>query len=58
MVKLRRMRWAGHVERTRMTKNLYGILAENMKGEEYLRYVLVDGGIILKWLKFWLKCMK
>jgi hypothetical protein len=58
MIRSRRMGWAGHVARMREIKNENKILAENIKGREYLRYLLIDGRIILEWLKFSLKYVK
>jgi len=41
------MRWAGQVVRMR---NAYKILPENLKGNDHLEDLGVDGRIVLKWI--------
>jgi hypothetical protein len=49
VIKSRRMRWAGHVERTRAIKDAYRI-SKNLKGIDNFQDIFVDGSIILNWI--------
>jgi hypothetical protein len=42
------MKWMGHVERIGQKRNAYKILDENLKEEDHLKDLDVDGRIILK----------
>jgi hypothetical protein len=53
MVKLRRMRWAGHVARMREKRNHIGCWWESQKERDHCEDQDVGGWTILKWI--WLR---
>jgi hypothetical protein len=50
VIKLRRMRWAGHVARMEQGRGAYRILVGRPEGRNHLEDPGVDGRIILKWI--------
>jgi hypothetical protein len=50
MIKPTSVRWAEHAARTGKIKMHTKLLSENMKGRDYLEYLVADGRIILKWI--------
>jgi hypothetical protein len=50
MIKLRRMRWAGHAVCTKKKTNAYRILLRKTKGMKLLGRLDLGGRIILKWI--------
>jgi hypothetical protein len=47
VVKLRNIRWTGHLTRVRKIETLCEILSEEVKEEKYLKDLRVDGKLIL-----------
>ena len=47
---MRRMRWAGHVERMGERRGVYRVLVGKPEGKRPLGYPGVDGMIILRWI--------
>jgi len=50
VIKSRRMRWAGHVERMGKGEVHTGFCWGNLREREYLEEASIDGRIILKWI--------
>ena len=50
VIKLRRIRWAGHVERMGESKDVYRVLVGKPEGKDNLEFPGVDGRIILRWI--------
>ena len=50
VIKLRRIRWAGHVERMGESKDVYRVLVGKPEGKDNLEDPGVDGRIILRWI--------
>jgi hypothetical protein len=48
-IKLRRMRWAGHVAHTGERRNVYRVLVGKLEGKVHLKDQGVDGRIGSKW---------
>jgi len=48
VIKSRRTRWAGHVACMVEMRNAYKILVEKLKGGDCLKYVGIDGRVIIK----------
>jgi hypothetical protein len=49
MMKLRRLRWSGCVERKGKKRNAYRILVRKPEGRDHYEDVHLGGNIILKW---------
>jgi hypothetical protein len=62
-IKSRKVRWAGHIARTRETRNAYKVWSENLKGRDLSEELGVDGRIILEEIlgkeggKVWTGCI-
>ena len=50
MIKSRRMRWVGHVERVEERRGVYRVLVGNPRGRAHLEDPGIDGKIILRWI--------
>jgi len=50
VIKSRRMRWAGHVARIGDERGLYRVLVGKPEGRNYWGDLVVDGGIVLRWI--------
>jgi hypothetical protein len=50
VIKWRRMRWAGHIERMGKRRVVYRVLVGKPEGKNYLGDPVVNGRIILKWI--------
>jgi hypothetical protein len=50
VIKLRRMRWAGHVARMRKERCVYRLLVGKPNEKNHLEDPGIDGRIILKWV--------
>ena len=50
VIKLRRMRWAGHVARMGERKGVYRFWWGNLRERDHLEDPGVDGKIILRWI--------
>jgi hypothetical protein len=50
MVKLRRMRWTGHVAHMGEKRNACRVLAGEFQGKSCYENLDVDGRIVLKWM--------
>jgi hypothetical protein len=50
MIKLRRMRWAGHIAHIGEMRNAYNILVGKSEGNNHSEDLDVDGKIILEWI--------
>jgi hypothetical protein len=49
-IKLRRMRWAGHVARMGEERKMYKVLVGKPKGKNHLEDQGVDGSILSEWI--------
>jgi hypothetical protein len=49
VIKLRRMRWTGHVAHMEENRNADRVYVKNPGGKRFLQDLGVDGRIILKW---------
>jgi hypothetical protein len=49
-MKLRKMRWAGHVASMRERGGAYMVLAGKPEGKNHLEEPGIDGRIILRWI--------
>jgi hypothetical protein len=50
VIKSRRMRWAGHVACSGERRGKYSVLLVKPEGKRPLRYLGVDGRVILRWI--------
>jgi hypothetical protein len=50
VIKARRMRWAGHVERMGEVKGAYNILVGKPEGRNHWKDLGIDGGVTLRWI--------
>ena len=50
VIKLRRMRWAGHVGRMGESRDVYRVLVGKSEGNKPLGDPDIDGRIILRWI--------
>ena len=50
VIKLRRMRWAGHVARLRERRGVYRVLVGVLRERDNLEDLSVEGRVILKWV--------
>jgi hypothetical protein len=50
VIKLRRMRWAGHVARMKERRGVYMFLWGNLRERDHLGDPGVDGRIIFRWI--------
>jgi hypothetical protein len=50
MIKLRRMKWTGHVTRMGEMRNAYSILVWNLNVKDHSEELGVDGRIILEFI--------
>jgi len=50
VIKLRRMRWAGHVARMGERRDVYRVLVGKPEGKNHVEDPGVDGRIILRWI--------
>jgi hypothetical protein len=50
VIKLSRIRWAGHVARMGKTRVVYRVLVGKPEGKNYLGDPVVDGKTILRWI--------
>ena len=50
VIKLRRMRWVGHVARMGERKAVYSVLVGKLRESDHLGDTGIDGRIILRWI--------
>ena len=50
VIKLRRMRWVGHVAHMRERRGVYRVLLVKLEGKDHLEDPGIDGRIILRWI--------
>ena len=50
VIKSRRMRWAGHVERMGEKRGVFRVLVGKPGGRDHLGETGIDGRIILRWI--------
>jgi hypothetical protein len=50
VIKLRRMRWVGHVARIGEGRGVYRVLVGKPEGKNHWGYPGIDGRIILRWI--------
>ena len=50
VIKLRRMRWVGHVAHMGERRGVYRVLLVKLEGKDHLEDSGIDGRIILRWI--------
>ena len=50
VIKPRRMKWAGHVERMGERRSVYRVFGGNLRERDHLGDPGIDGRIILRWI--------
>jgi len=51
VIKSRRMRWSGHVSRIGERRGIYRVMVRNPDGKNHLEDKVVDGRIVLRWMR-------